>query len=624
MAFEVSDHIQHILDNLPTRPGVYLMKDDKGKVIYVGKAINLRSRVRSYFQPSTLRSAQLKHRMLVSNIHDIEFIVVGSELEALLTEINLIKSHKPHYNVRLKDDKRYPYIKVHWADAFPKVSVTRRMRKDGSRYFGPYTNVKAVHRTLDTLRKAFPYLTCDRDITGNDDRACLYYDIKLCNGPCIGAVNQVEYREMIQSLMDFLKGDTDDIVENLAEKMQAASQAMQYERAALYRDRIQAIDAVIQRQRVVSTRNVDQDVLAFAKEDNDAVVQIFFIRRGKIIGREHYVLEGTADENEEEIMSEFVKQFYDDAADIPNEVLLPHEVEEANIIEQWLRNKRGQKVALNVPQRGQKRELIKMASENAAETLSLLRSEWESDTVKQETALKEIQDALGLKEPPVRIECFDISNTQGTAISASRVVFVQGVPRKSEYRKFNIRTVTGSPDDYASMREALIRRFQRWADAHDNSNRKPGEKVDESWKLLPDLLIIDGGKGQLGVAVEVLDAFGLSDRVPVVGLAKQFEEIFKPGRSQPIMLPRRSQGLFLLQRIRDEAHRFAITHQRHRRQKMGLASTIEAVPGVGPMRRKALLKAFGSLKGIREANEEDIAAVPGIGPELAAVIKAEL
>lgn len=616
-------HIQEILDNLPTRPGVYLMKDADGVVLYVGKAINLRSRVRSYFQPSTLKNKFDKTTRLVEQIADIEFIVVGSELEALLAEINLIKAHKPHYNIRLKDDKRYPYIKVHWQEPFPKVTVTRRMAKDDARYFGPYTNVSAVYQTLDVLRKAFPYLTCDRTITGEDERACLYYDIKLCNGPCIGEVDQAEYREMIQGLMDFLQGRSDDVITQAREQMIAASEQMDYEQAARLRDQLQAMEFIIQRQRVVSTVNINQDVIAFAREDADACVQIFFIRSGKIVGREHYVLEGTADEGEEEIVSGFMKQFYDKAADIPPEVLLPHEVEEAQIIERWLHDKRGQKVALKVPRRGKKRELIKMATENAVETLSVLRAQWQTDTLKQETALQEIQEALSLQAPPGRIECFDVSNTQGTAISASRVVFVQGVPRKSEYRKFNIRTVTGRPDDYASMKEALDRRFRRWQEAQENK-AVLGQKSDPTWSILPDLLVVDGGKGQLGVAVEVLENYGLLGVVPVAGLAKQHEELFVPGRARSIRLPQKSQGLYLLQRIRDEAHRFAITHHRSRRAKMGIASQIDSIPGIGPARRKALLERFGSLNGIRNATETDLAEVPGIGPELAAIIKAEL
>jgi excinuclease ABC subunit C len=619
-----SEHIQQILATLPPRPGVYLMKDAEGRVIYVGKAVNLRSRVRSYFQPGAVRNKLDKVSRLTRHVADIEVIVVDSELEALLTEINLIKSHQPHFNVRLKDDKRYPYIKVHWADPYPTVSVTRRMVNDGSRYFGPYTSMAAVHQTLDVLRRAFPYLTCDREITGQDERACLYYDIKLCNAPCIGVVSQAEYRETIQNLMDFLQGRSDDITRRLMEHMWQAAEDMQYEKAARLRDQIQAMEQIVQRQKVVSPSTVNQDVIAFARENGDAAVQIFLIRSGKIVGREHYVLEGTAaDEDPASVMGDFIKQFYDQAAEVPPEVLLPHEIEEAQVIEQWLASKRGNKVVLKVPQRGQKKDLVDLVAENAAETLAMLRAQWQADTTKQETALREIQEALGLPAPPARIECYDVSNTQGTAISASRVVFVQGVPRKGEYRKFNIRSVVGHADDYASMRETLDRRFRRWQESQ-TEQPLPGQKKDHTWSLLPDLLIVDGGKGQLGVAVEVLEQYGLLGRVPVVGLAKQHEELFVPGRSQSIMLPRRSQGLYLLQRIRDEAHRFAITHQRKRRTKLGIASQLDAIPGIGPARRKALLARFGSLDAIRSASVEDIARVPGIGPELAAVVKAEL
>ncbi len=619
-----SDHIQHILDTLPPRPGVYLMKDAQGKVIYVGKAVNLRSRVRSYFQPSTVRNQLDKAARMVRHVADIEIIVVDSEIEALLTEINLIKAHQPRFNVRLKDDKRYPYIKVHWSEPFPKVTVTRRMINDGSRYFGPYTSVAAVHQTLDVLRRAFPYLTCDREITGRDERACLYYDIKLCNAPCIGAVSQSEYRETIHNLMEFLQGRSDEIIQRLREQMWQASEALHFEKAARLRDQIQAMEQIVQRQKVVSASTVNQDVIAFAREDGDAAVQIFFIRSGKIVGREHYVLEGAAaDEDPAEIMANFLKQFYDKAAEVPPEVLLPHEIEEAQIIEHWLESKRGNKVVLRVPRRGQKKELVDLVAQNAAETLAMLRAQWQADTTRQETALREIQEALGLPAPPTRIECYDVSNTQGTAISASRVVFVQGVPRKSEYRKFNIRTVSGHADDYASLREALERRFRRWQESQ-TEQPAPGQKKDPTWSLLPDLLIVDGGKGQLGVAVEVLEQYGLLGQVAVVGLAKQHEELFVPGRSRPILLPRRSQGLYLLQRIRDEAHRFAITHQRQRRVRMGIASQLDAIPGIGPARRKALLARFGSLEAIRNATVEEIASVPGIGPELAAMIKAEL
>jgi excinuclease ABC subunit C len=619
---DLSPHIKETLAHLPTRPGVYLMKDEYGQVIYVGKAINLRNRVRSYFHAAVREGpAYEKTTRLVQAIADIEVIVVDSELEALLTEINLIKSHQPRFNVRLKDDKRYPYIKVHWVDAFPKVSITRRMLRDGSKYFGPYTSIAAVHQTVDVLRRAFPFLTCDREITGQDERACLYYDIKMCSAPCIGKVNQAEYRATLQGLMEFLQGRSDDISGRLQTEMSAASEALEYEKAARLRDQLRALETVVQRQKVVSTLDTNQDVIAFARENNDACVQIFFIRSGKIIGREYYVLENAAEEEVADVMSGFLKQFYDRAADVPEEVLLPHEIEEAQIIESWLKSKRGNKVSLTVPRRGQKHDLVRMAAENATETLSLLRAQWQADSHRQENALAEIQAGLGLPNIPARIECFDISNTQGTAIVASRVVFVQGVAKKNEYRKFNIRTVIDHPDDYASMREALTRRFQRWQDGQYEAPDLPGGKADPTWSLLPDLLIIDGGKGQLGVAVEVLESFGLSERVPVVGLAKQREELFQPGKSNPVLLPLRSQGLFLVQRIRDEAHRFAITHHRERRGKLGIASRLDAIPGVGPARRRALLKTFGSIDGIRNASEEEIAAVRGITRQVAAAIK---
>ena len=621
-----SSHIQDILDSLPRRPGVYLMKDAQGDVIYVGKAINLRSRVRSYFQPSALRTeyfTRTKTARLVEQVADIEIIVVDSEVEALLAEINLIKTHRPRFNVQFKDDKRYPYIKVHWADPFPKVTVTRRMVRDGSRYFGPYTNMRSVHETLDVLRKAFPYLTCNRVISGEDERACLYYDIKLCSGPCIGAVGQEEYRAMIQGLMDFLRGQSGEIVDRLTRQMQEASNALAFERAARFRDQLQAIERVVQRQRIVSPTSVNQDVIAFAQEGDDACVQVFFIRAGKIIGREYFILEGAEDEDAAAIVTGFVKQFYDEAADIPPEVVLPREVEEARVIEQWLRNKRGRKVVLTVPRRGKKRELVQMAAENAVETLTMLRAQWQADTHKQEIALQELQEALGLSAPPNRIECYDVSNTQGAAIAASRVVFVQGAPRKSEYRKFNIRTVAGHADDYASMREALDRRFRRWQDGQYEEADPTGKK-DSTWAVLPDLLVVDGGKGQLGVAVEALKGYGLLGQVPVIGLAKQREEVFLPGQPKPILLPRRSAGLQLLQRIRDEAHRFAITQHRKRRAKLGVASQLDAVPGIGPAKRKALLDVFGSLDAIRAASVDDLAAVPGISGDLAEAIKAAL
>jgi excinuclease ABC subunit C len=616
------ENIQAILDTLPTKPGCYIMKNKDGKVIYVGKAINLRARVRSYFHDSAQHTHKIKE--LVRRIADIEWIVVGSELEALLLEMNLIKKHRPRYNVRLKDDKRYPYIKVHWGDPFPTVTVTRQMAQDGSRYFGPYYSVWAVHKTLDVLRRIFPYLTCDRIITGQDERACLYYDIKLCNAPCIGAVNKEEYRQMIQDLMNFLDGRTDPIVERLQIEMQTASEEMRFEKAAAIRDQLRAIENVVEKQRVFSTEYVDSDVIAIARNEREACIQIFFIRSGKMIGREYFLMEGTEDSEDQAVIAEFIKQFYDKAASLPSEVLLPRDIEEANIIRQWLQQKRGdKKVEIKIPRRGKKKDLIRMATENAAETLGSLQAQWEADKHRQTQSLADLQEALGMERPPNRIECYDISNTQGTAITASMVVFERGVPNKKLYRRFNIRTITEGPDDFGSMEEALSRRFKRWQSAQEEA-KLPGKKVDQSFSMLPDLLIVDGGKGQLSRAVKVMEEFDLLGKFPVAGLAKQNEELFLHGKTKGLLLPRKSEGLYLLQRIRDEAHRFAITAHRKRRDKQGIASRLDAVPGVGPAKRKALLLHFGGIQGIQGASVEELTEVKGITEDLAHAIKSHL
>jgi len=623
MSYQTPENVQQILDNLPTRPGVYLHKDKDGRILYVGKAINLRSRVRSYFHNSV---DSTKTQRLRREIADVEIITTDSELEALLLEMTLIKKHKPRYNVMLKDDKRYPYIKIHWADDFPKVSVTRRMARDGSRYFGPYTSVWAVYQTLDLLRKIFPYLTCDRVITGRDARACLYYDIKLCNGPCIGAVNREQYRAMIQQLMDFLNGRSDHIIRAIEAKMAAAAENLQFEKAADYRDQLKAIQKVVAKQKVIATANTDQDVIAFARDKGDACVQVFFIRHGKLIGREYFLLDGTEGESDADVLQEFLTQFYDEAAHIPKEVLLPHEVAEALVIEEWLRRKRSTKVALHVPQRGKKKELVEMAAQNAADTLSALRQQWNADRSKHVTALAELQEALGLPSPPARIECYDISHTQGAQTVGAMVVFVQGAPRKSDYRRFNVQTVGN--DDYGAMEEVLTRRFQRYKAALAGELHDPGQigqlRKEVAWSLLPDLLLVDGGKGQLAVAAKVLATFGLTAEVPLAGLAKREEEIFVPGRSDPILLPRRSEGHYLVQRVRDEAHRFANEGHRKQRAKVGTASILDGVPGVGPKRRKALLSHFGSLEDLRRATVEEIASVPGVPLEVAEAVRAFL
>jgi excinuclease ABC subunit C len=623
MPVELSEHLQGILDTLPGKPGCYLMKNTEGTIIYVGKAISLKNRVRSYFHADA--SHNPKTRRLVREIADIEWILVGSELEALILEMNLIKKHRPRYNIRLKDDKRYPYIKIHWQDPYPKVTVTRLMQDDGARYFGPYTSAWAVFQTLDVLRRVFPYLTCDRVITGQDKRACLYYDIKLCLAPCIGAVNQAQYRQMISDLQDFLNGHTEPIMGRVQREMEKASQELNFERAASLRDRLKAMQSIVERQKVVFAADYkDSDVIAMARADNEACVQIFFIRAGKLIGREYFVLEGTEDNSDKEVMSEFVKQFYTEAATIPQQVMLPQAIEEAQIISQWLRSRRGGgKVEITVPRTGQPHELVKMAAENATETLQALRTQWQADTHKQEQSLAELQSALQLPAPPNRMECYDISHTQGVATVGSMVVFSQGVPDKKLYRRFNIESSAGAPDDFASMEEVLRRRFKRWQVSQER-DIAPGSKPDESFAFLPDLLIVDGGKGQLSRAIQVLQDFELFDKVPVVGLAKHEEEIFFPNKPDSLVLPRHSQGLYLVQRIRDEAHRFAITAHRARRTKQGMASMLDSIPGIGPVRRKALLKQFGSVDGIRKATVVELTAVPGITAALATSVKSHL
>jgi len=618
----ISEHIQGILDTLPARPGCYIMRNAGGDVIYVGKAINLRNRVRSYFHDPS--GHDMKTRQLVRHIEDIEWIVVGSELEALILEMNLIKKHRPHYNIRLKDDKRYPYIKVHWAEAFPKVTVTRQVASDGSRYYGPYTSAWAVYQTLDVLRRVFPYLTCDREITGKDPRPCLYYDIKLCSGPCIGAISKAGYRQMIDDLCKFLEGHSEPIVKRLQREMEQASEELRFERAATLRDQLRAIEQIIERQKVVfSSDYKDSDVIAMARADGEACVQVFFIRAGKLIGREYFILEGTEDENDGEVVGEFLKQFYDQVPNVPQQLLLPNDIEEMKVIQEWLNTRRGgDKVEIRVPHRGQQKELLKMAAENAAETLAALKAQWQMDTNKQSEALAELQQALNLPTPPNRIECYDISNTQGTAAVGSMVVFEQGVPSKKHYRHFNIQSVVG-PDDFASMEEVLTRRFRRWQ-AIQEASEAPGKKPDPSFALLPDLLIVDGGKGQLGRAVSVLERFGLTNKVPVTGLAKQQEELFLPGKEESLLLPRHSQGFYMIQRIRDEAHRFAITAHRKRRTRQGLASRLDKISGIGPARRKMLLMRFGDLEHISQATVEELTAIRGITPEIAQTIKASL
>lgn len=595
------------LSTIPTQPGVYIFKDQAGRAIYVGKAARLRDRVRSYFGAS----AGFKEDQIVVEAGDLEFIVTGSEVEALILEQSLIKRHRPRFNIRFKDDKHYPYIRVAWQDDFPKVHMVRQMRRDGAKYYGPFASSQAMYRTLDIARRIFPYLTCDRKITGKDKQPCLYYHLHLCTAPCIGVIHNEDYRKLIAGLCEFLEGKHEVVVESLRKQMEEAAERLDYERAARLRDQVRAITRTMEKQRIVSKYPTDQDVIALVKKEGEAGVQVFFVRQGRLIGRESFILEGIAEEEESEILGSFVKQFYDGVAYIPAEVLLSHEIAEAELIAQWLIQRRESNVNVSVPRRGQRKELVELAQENAAQMLEHLERQTLAEEGKAVAALADLQERLGLEEMPSRIEGYDISNIQGKFPTGSMVVFKEGRPEKKSYRHFSIRTVPG-PDDYAMMKEVLSRRFRRALD-----------KGARDWAELPDLILIDGGKGQLSAAREVLDEQGL-DYIPSVALAKEREEIFKPGQSVPIILPEGSGALHLVQRIRDESHRFAKSLYERQHRKEGLVSLLDEIPGVGPRRKKALLQHFGSWEAIAKASLQELSEIQGMNEIVAQRVKESL
>jgi excinuclease ABC subunit C len=600
------------LSALPTQPGVYLMKDARGDVIYVGKAIALRNRVRSYFQSS--RGMDPKTRELVSHITDFEVIRTDTATEALILENELIKRYQPKYNVMLKDSKTYPYLKI-TNEEWPRIISTRLIVNDGGRYFGPYTSAGSAYKTLNLLNRLFPYRKCEKKITGNEE-VCLYYHMNQCTAPCIGAVDHATYMQAIESAALFLNGRGDEILDPLEEEMQQAADGWNFERAAELRDRISAVKHVLERQKVVSPNGTNADVVAVAQgAGGDAGIQVGFLRNGKILGSEFFPMQASREDTPDQIISGFVTQFYADAAVVPPLVMLQHELpdQEAPMVDEWLRERRGGRVEIVVPRRGEKRALVEMVAKSAADNLEQSRLKFLSDEMKTTAALTELADALDLPRMPQRIECFDISNIQGTNPVASMVVFEEGKPAKREYRRFTIKTVEG-PNDFAMMQEVIRRRFRRATEADEEQEGK--------WTTLPDLVIVDGGKGQLNAALEVLDEIGMN--VPICGLAKENEEIFLPGNPISVMLPRDSQALYLVQRVRDEAHRFAVTFHRQRRSKSSFKSTLDDVPGVGPKRKKALLKHFGSVKAIRDASVDEIAAVDGIGSSVAVQIKSNL
>jgi excinuclease ABC subunit C len=690
--------VEETLARLPAEPGCYLFKDAGGTVLYVGKARSLRDRVRSYFRnPGGL---SLKNRGLVPKIAEIDYQILPSEDAALLVECNLIKQYRPRYNILLRDDKTYIAIRV-TNEPYPRIETVRRRSDDGARYFGPYTSSQSVYRTLDLLKRLFAYRSCrlrivppagadqaptqtepparvgrralraasgkppqERTLTvaSPENRACLEYHIHRCTGPCIDAISQADYQERIEQATLLLQGKSEQLAGQLEKAMEEAAEKMDFERAAVVRDQLAAVRRISERQRVTVMGGRDQDIVGLARIEDEACVELIAVREGKMLGHQQFTLQGVSDQEDGAILRAFLVQYYVDSTELPEELLLPAEPDDSEALGTLLTTKRGRKVTVTVPKRGDKAALLEVAATNARQSAELRRQKLLSDNQKAMQSMTELQAALGLPSLPSRIECYDISTIQGTSTVGSMVVFEQGKPKTAAYRRFRIKTVVGS-DDFASMAEMVRRRLKRGQaaaeagqtavsdgggqtmdgpdeDAGESAAEEvevpiaqigeaegedlPSEKVNSGdWGSRPDLLLIDGGKGQLGAVLAVLKELGIEDQ-PVASLAKQHEEIFLPGRSQSILLPSGSQALFLVQRIRDEAHRFAITYHRSVRGKRGLESGLDLVPGIGPRRKKDLLRRFGSVAGIRKASLEEVAAVPGIGSKTALTIKEHL
>ncbi|MBC8137505.1 MAG: excinuclease ABC subunit UvrC [Fibrella sp.] len=597
------------LATLPTNPGCYIYKDTTGTIIYVGKAINLKNRVRSYFQKSANHSP--KTRRLVQNITDMEWIVTDTELEALVLECNLIKRHRPKYNIRLRDDKHYPYLQLTMSEPFPRLLVTRRVKTgDGNKYFGPYTSGHAVWQSMDLIYKIFPLVTCRKAWKNTEhERPCLYHHMGRCpEAPCASLADKERYWQGVKDVEMFLSGRQDKLIKDMEAKMEAAAESLEFERAAKLRDQLNSVKQIVERQKVISTTTGDQDVVAVVADDTGACVQMFFIRGGKLIGQEHFLLDGTDSEGGlTEATSEFLKQYYQDAAFVPSEILLPTYVEESEIIESWLKQKKGAKVTLTVPKQGEKKKLLEMAATNAELALQQIKAHSAAEQGRIDSSLRQLAEYLEMPENSLRrIEAYDNSNVQGRHAVGGMIVFEEGKPKKSEYRRFKIEQSEGTPNDFAMMFEMLSRRFNQMTE----NNAKFAQK--------PDLILIDGGKGQLSAAQDAMKQFGFN--FPMIGLAKQFELVFVPGRAEPIELPRNSPALFLLQRVRDEVHRFAITYHRNVRGRAANMSVLDEIPGIGPLRRRNLLKYFGSVERMKNAGVEDLAKAPGMSKPAAQAV----
>ena len=607
--------IEEELKKLPAQPGVYLMHDAKDEIIYVGKAISLKNRVRQYFQSSRNKTAKIEQ--MVSRIARFEYIITDSELEALVLECNLIKEHRPRYNTMLKDDKAYPYIMVTVSEAFPRILFARTMKKDKNKYFGPYTSAGAVKDTIDLIHKLYQIRTCNRNLPRDvgKERPCLNYHIKQCAAPCQGFITKEQYDSSISQALDFLNGRYEGILKMLEEKMQKSSERMDFEKAIEYRELLSSVKKVAQKQKITSGNMGDRDIIAMAKDETDAVVQVFFVREGKLIGRDHFHVTVGAEENPAQILTSFVKQFYSGTPFIPRELWIQTELEEKEIIEKWLEMKRGQKVKLVVPRKGQKERLVELAEKNAALVLSQDKEKIKREELRTIGAMNQVGDLIGLSRIR-RIEAFDISNTSGLESVGSMIVYEDGKPKRSDYRKFKIQTVKG-PNDYASMKEVLSRRFSHWLEEAKSLEEKGVDQVFGSFTRFPDLIMMDGGRGQVNIALEVLNELKLE--IPVCGMVKDDNHRTRGLYYNNVEVPidKHSEGFRLITRIQDEAHRFAIEYHRSLRVKGQVKSVLDDIPDIGPARRKALMKQFKSLEAVKEATIEELEAAPGMNRKAA-------
>lgn len=607
--------IQEELKKLPASPGVYIMHDKRDAIIYVGKAINLRNRVRSYFRESTTKTVKIQK--MVSLISYFEYIVTDSELEALVLENNLIKEHRPKYNTMLKDDKTYPYIKVTMGEEFPRILFSRYMKKDKSKYYGPYTSAASVKDTIDLMNKLYHLRTCSKNLPRDigKDRACLNYHMHQCDAPCIGAISKEQYRQQVQKALDFLNGNYKEILKELEEKMIKASEDLDFEQAAQYRDLLNSVKAVAQKQKITESTGEDKDVIALAKDDRDAVVQVFFVRDGRLIGREHFYMTNVSENTDGEIIDSFLKQFYAGTPYLPKTIMLSDEIEEAELIEEWLSGRKGSRVKIFVPKKGTKEKLVELAARNAALVLGQDKERIKREEGRTIGAVKEIAELLNMPEIK-RIEAYDISNMNGFETVGSMIVYEKGKPRRSDYRKFKIKSVTG-PDDYGSMKEVLTRRFVHGLEEKKELKEKDIDDEFGSFTRFPDLLFMDGGKGQVNIAIEVLNELNI--HIPVCGMVKDDNHRTRGlyFNNEEIDIDKSSEGFRLITRIQDEAHRFAIEYHRSLRRKTNVKSVLDDIPGIGPARRKGLMRHFKSIEEIKQASVLELCEVPEMNEKAA-------